>query len=610
MLKSPIFKFFASLKLAVFSILSLAAVLATATMLESNYGMRASHVMIYGTWWFAGLLLLLATNVFCAAMSRFPWKRRQTGFVITHIGILILLSGSFITQQWGVDGNLPIEESKQNSEVLLNDMALIITTESGTLLKEIPFPETGLKRDGNLMRVKLTPHQEIVVDEFLPRVVSDKVVTDSPIPGVGAPALKVNLISSRFDVSEWLVQNQPDKPAEFNLGPAVLSLATLWDPQEEKKFLADPVKSASNRRSVGYLVITYGDRQYRMGIEKALNRWTPLGATGLDMKIERYLPYAVVENGDLVSRSDDPVNPAVQLLVKSQSGAQEKHTLFANFPDFNTLHRAHGSEQKPLGLKFRMIATSDVGNQQLAIVGKSRGRLEFASFNSKLFYRSFGKGGELKERGEVKLGQEMPTGWMDSKFKVTEWHPTAIQEDLPRYVQYIGGGESNYLAGLHFRIESDRTPSSQAKLDDGQWLIEGDAANIPMGSENWVMRLSKQRLRLPFAIYLKKFTIGTDPGTTKAASYQSNVTVREGQRPETAPELISMNEPIKYGGFTFYQASYQMEEGRPPVSVLSVNYDPGRTIKYAGCIVMVLGIILMFYMNPHYWDKILGRRRE
>jgi hypothetical protein len=71
-----------------------------------------------------------------------------------------------------------------------------------------------------------------------------------------------------------------------------------------------------------------------------------------------------------------------------------------------------------------------------------------------------------------------------------------------------------------------------------------------------------------------------------------------------------MNEPLDYGGYSFYQASYVLEEGRPPVSVFSVNYDPGRWVKYTGALTIVLGCMLMFYMNPHYWGKILGRRKE
>ncbi len=59
-----------------------------------------------------------------------------------------------------------------------------------------------------------------------------------------------------------------------------------------------------------------------------------------------------------------------------------------------------------------------------------------------------------------------------------------------------------------------------------------------------------------------------------------------------------MNEPMKYKGLTFYQASFQNDQmGRPVASVLSVNYDPGRFLKYFGSLVMSLGIILLFYFK-------------
>ncbi|NBY20887.1 hypothetical protein EBQ74_11755 [bacterium] len=119
MFKSQTFKFFSSLKLAVISILLLALVLTVATFVESLYGTRAVHVLVYGTPWFAGVLFLLGLNVLCAALSRFPWKKSQTGFVLTHLGIIILLIGSFVTQKFGVDATMPVTESAQENEVIL-----------------------------------------------------------------------------------------------------------------------------------------------------------------------------------------------------------------------------------------------------------------------------------------------------------------------------------------------------------------------------------------------------------------------------------------------------------------------------------------------------------
>ena len=75
-----------SLQLAVVLIATLAGVLAWATLVESRYGAAAAHSGIYDTGWFTAIGVLLAVNVLCAVLIRFPWRRRQTGFVVTHAG--------------------------------------------------------------------------------------------------------------------------------------------------------------------------------------------------------------------------------------------------------------------------------------------------------------------------------------------------------------------------------------------------------------------------------------------------------------------------------------------------------------------------------------------
>src|SRR6188508_1994752 len=66
-----IYRFLASLKLAVISLSTLAAVLAYATFFESWYGMAAVQEWIYRSKAFALLLAFLAINIFCAALIRF-----------------------------------------------------------------------------------------------------------------------------------------------------------------------------------------------------------------------------------------------------------------------------------------------------------------------------------------------------------------------------------------------------------------------------------------------------------------------------------------------------------------------------------------------------------
>lgn len=625
LLKNPLFKFFASLKLAVLSILSLAGVLAAATIYESLYGARGAHVLVYGTWWFAGVLFVLGLNVLCAALSRFPWKRSQTGFVVTHLGILILLFGSYLTQRYGVDGNLPVVEGQQDGEVILNELMLKVADENGKGAQVFPVPEYATRRQGRLMEIDVPGGKRFVVDDFLPRAVFERRVQKSPVPGVGVPAIHVELFNSRFRLEEWLQAKHPDQATELNLGPAVLGFKKLWSKAQEDEFLHPTAAPKAKAGKLGLVVAMVHGKEFRVDIEDGLKGWRRIGATPIELKIERYLPYAIVEKNELVNKSNDPVNPAVQLFLRDASGNEEKHTLFANFPEFATLHKSHSrAGQKPLDVKLQMMGPKRAGAPEMpGMMGGGRGQLLFAQSadDKRLLYLAKGKSGEVKASGEAKPGEAIPTGWMDLQFKVQEWLEAAVEEEAPRYIEYIQGGD-NYLTGVRVRLEDQRVvdasspglsravAADQEALLPGTWLMEGVSKPFAVGEKEYFVQFGKSKLSLPFQLRLEKFTMGTDPGTTKAASYESRVVVKDEANGVERKALISMNEPLHYGGYTFYQASYQMEEGRPPLSVFSVNYDPGRVVKYAGSLVMVLGIIVMFWLNPHYFGKIVGRGRK
>src|SRR5262245_28173096 len=66
-----IYRFLASLKLAVISISTLAATLAYATVFESKYGGGAAQEWIYRSPGFAILLAFLGMNILCAALIRY-----------------------------------------------------------------------------------------------------------------------------------------------------------------------------------------------------------------------------------------------------------------------------------------------------------------------------------------------------------------------------------------------------------------------------------------------------------------------------------------------------------------------------------------------------------
>jgi cytochrome c biogenesis protein ResB len=70
------------------------------------------------------------------------------------------------------------------------------------------------------------------------------------------------------------------------------------------------------------------------------------------------------------------------------------------------------------------------------------------------------------------------------------------------------------------------------------------------------------------------------------------------------PHTISMNHPLDHRGYTFYQSNYipiRDPRTRQPTgqfqSVFQVAKNPGRPIIYSGCLLIVVGTFLQFYMR-------------
>lgn len=98
---------------------------------------------------------------------------------------------------------------------------------------------------------------------------------------------------------------------------------------------------------------------------------------------------------------------------------------------------------------------------------------------------------------------------------------------------------------------------------------------------------------LPFQVRLDAFEIDTYQGTMRPAMFRSRVTVVDKARGVEMPAVIEMNQPLAYGGFHFFQSSYNQSGGRE-MSVLSVSRDPGQAIAFAGYGLLVLGMCVVF----------------
>jgi hypothetical protein len=180
-------------------------------------------------------------------------------------------------------------------------------------------------------------------------------------------------------------------------------------------------------------------------------------------------------------------------------------------------------------------------------------------------------------KGTLKEGGSFPTGWMGLQFRMLRYFPHAEETyDFKK----MDHPTALTTSAVHVTFK-----------DKKYWVQLNDVLKIFTDQAAYILSYGNQRVDLKFDLFLKKFEVGRYQGTMRAASYQSLVTTPDGK-----DTLISMNEPLKYSGLTFYQASFQEgPDNQPTASILSVNYDPGRWIKYLGSLVITIGIVWLFY---------------
>ena len=123
------------------------------------------------------------------------------------------------------------------------------------------------------------------------------------------------------------------------------------------------------------------------------------------------------------------------------------------------------------------------------------------------------------------------------------------------------------------------------------------SANQSINADGTRMALRFRRHFKPFEIGLEKFTVAYYPGTEKPKTYASRVTLRDPERNEDFETTISMNEPLRHRGETFFQSSFQLEgvNGADHTgTVLQVVKNPVWWLPYAACLTVTFGMLLHF----------------
>lgn len=165
-------------------------------------------------------------------------------------------------------------------------------------------------------------------------------------------------------------------------------------------------------------------------------------------------------------------------------------------------------------------------------------------------------------------------------------------------------------------------PAAYVELDGpngaiGTWLVSAEftflGAQAPFLAQpqrftfdgrHYRIALRSTRQYFPFSVTLLKFSHDIYPGSDIPKNFSSKVHVDDPVTHEQRDVLIYMNNPLRYGGFTFYQADYDHQADK--YTVLQVVRNPSWRIPYIACTMIMVGLVIQFVLSL----MTFGRRRR
>jgi hypothetical protein len=139
-------------------------------------------------------------------------------------------------------------------------------------------------------------------------------------------------------------------------------------------------------------------------------------------------------------------------------------------------------------------------------------------------------------------------------------------------------------------------PPSGASL--GTWLVScwlDQPQRFEWNGRTYTLAMRFMRHYKPFSLTLLEFRHDKYRGTEIPKNFSSKVRLKREETGEDREVLIYMNNPLRYGGETFYQSGYDDKD--PRVTILQVVRNPSWLTPYLACILVGAGLTLQFVMH-------------
>jgi hypothetical protein len=188
--------------------------------------------------------------------------------------------------------------------------------------------------------------------------------------------------------------------------------------------------------------------------------------------------------------------------------------------------------------------------------------------------------------------------------RISNLTPETATNNIPPATQGIG--RTVHLEKAPPTVNPDERDLPAALLEftgaqgvSGTWLaalVFNQPQAITVQGKTYQFTLRPTRYYKPFSLQLIKFRHDRYKGTEIPKNFSSQIRLQRPSTGENREVLIYMNNPLRYGGETFYQSGYD-ETRQPPATILQVVRNPGWLTPYVACVLVSVGLIIQFMMH-------------
>ncbi|CAN5505267.1 hypothetical protein BH18VER2_BH18VER2_02560 [soil metagenome] len=164
--------------------------------------------------------------------------------------------------------------------------------------------------------------------------------------------------------------------------------------------------------------------------------------------------------------------------------------------------------------------------------------------------------------------------------------PKIVAEEAPRTVK----DDERDLSAAYVEVNG-----VQGSL--GTWLVSNAIPNaqpVTVNAHTYELVMRQRRFYKQFALTLLDFAHDRYAGTDIPKNFASRVRLLDPERNENREVLISMNDPLRYRGFTFYQSGF---DNNDKTTILQVVKNPAMLLPYIACGLVAAGLLVQFSMH-------------